>query len=271
MVEKATTYIRDIGASLSDDKKIDIVFSYIRGKKIDAWVENYTQENFDKDKEKWAVSYAQFKKDLNARFVDANTERKAQIEIEALQQGKDTAEDFFQKFETLLTHAGYKKDDVYTIKLLELNVSAGIIDSIYKDRNGLPEEYEDWKKQILRLDMLWRCREEHNRLRNQRTGYSQQAPCMQHAAQPAATTPQSSVPKDRKDATGTTYGGAGKPMDIDNARRKGLCFHCGEQGHIGRFCPKKSSVHQVRGLWTSMNDDDRKKLAEELGFAKPQQ
>ena len=65
---------------------------------------------------------------IKERFVDLNLERQAQIQIKALTQGSDMAEDFFQKFEILLTQAEYKKEDLYVIQLLEMNVNNRIID-----------------------------------------------------------------------------------------------------------------------------------------------
>ena len=47
---------------------------------------------------------------------------------------------------------------------------------------------------------------------------------------------------DQKDATGTTYGGAGRPMDLDRARRMGLCFNCGQRGHRSFECPNKKKA-----------------------------
>ncbi len=71
-----------------------------------------------------------------------------------MRQGQDTAQDFFQKFKVLLTQAEYSKDDAYVIRLLETNVNEKIIDQIYGSQDGLLEEYNDWKKQIIQTDQL---------------------------------------------------------------------------------------------------------------------
>lgn len=43
-------------------------------------------------------------------------------------------------------------------------------------------------------------------------------------------------------------------MDIDKARREGLCFKCGDQGHIGRNCPHNKPA-QVRAATTDLSDE----------------
>lgn len=50
------------------------------------------------------------------------------------------------------------------------------------------------------------------------------------------------TPAVRKDSTGVTFGGTGQVMDIDKARTLGLCFKCGQRGHIGRFSPNKGTA-----------------------------
>ena len=100
--------------------------------------------------------------------------------------------------------------------------------------------------------------------------------------------------QDRRDGTGTTFGGRGQKMDVDEARKKGLCFNCGEQGHIKRFCPKNAQAQvraavvnmdqldehaeETRSILRRMTKEARRGLLEELklvdqkeDFAEPQQ
>ncbi len=46
---------------------------------------------------------------------------------------------------------------------------------------------------------------------------------------------------------GTTYGGAGEPMQINRAKKmkEGRCFICDKHGHISRDCPMKAKWQEV--------------------------
>ncbi len=212
---------------------------------------------------KYGNSKQQFKKHLKEQFVDSNLAWDAQDQIEWLRQGQDTAEDFFQKFKILLNQAWYLKDDAYVMRLLKTNVNKKIIDQIYDSRDGLPEEYEDWTKQIIQIDQLWRRRMASKRPRMQSRPQAPQTTLLRaNPMNPPLP------PITQRDATSVTYKGAGRLMNIDNVRRRGLCFSCGEQGYVSRFCPKKGWPQQIWSLWTKMNNEEKKKLAEELGFVK---
>ncbi len=52
---------------------------------------------------------------------------------------------------------------------------------------------------------------------------------------------------------GTTYGGAGEPMQIDRAKKmkEGRCFICDKRGHISRDCLMKAKWQEVRAVETA--------------------
>jgi hypothetical protein len=53
-------------------------------------------------------------------------------------------------------------------------------------------------------------------------------------------------------------------MDIDSARKKGLCFNCGEQGHISRNCPQKKQKWTARAVTEGLDEKQRKELKDML-------
>lgn len=61
---------------------------------------------------------------------------------------------------------------------------------------------------------------------------------------------------DRKDNTGITFGGKGQPMDIEAARRRGVCFRCHQPGHMARVCPNRPPVN-VRQLAAELNEGEK--------------
>ncbi|SJK99899.1 uncharacterized protein ARMOST_03210 [Armillaria ostoyae] len=45
---------------------------------------------------------------------------------------------------------------------------------------------------------------------------------------------------------GTTFGGAGVPMDIGQMHAQGLCFRCHKKGHLSKDCPEKKDFQDIR-------------------------
>ncbi len=103
-------------------------------------------------------------------------------------------------------------------------------DIIYASDADTPGNYQEWKKQILRIDHNWRTRkaEQHG---GKVTEWKQQAKANTTPMTTKGSQQQTSVPE-KTTGTGMTYGGAGKPMDIDVVRAKMKCFGCGQPGHF---------------------------------------
>lgn len=131
---------------------------------MDEWVGNYYDskhvEATATTGPSWTQGYTQFWKDLEEQFMDANQRRQAQIQIEIMTQGTGTAEDYFEKLNTLVHQAGYQHNDQYVLKTIEMNVNHAIIDRVYAS-GDIPSTYKDWTNVVTNLDSLWRRQNEH--------------------------------------------------------------------------------------------------------------
>ena len=100
----------------------------------------------------------------------------------------------------------YQKDSAYILDKLQLAANWTIINQIIMSDN-VPEKYMGWKAHIIHFDNAWcACQAAMKAY-----GWSRPKPAVDRK-QPGVSQPPSS---DHKDATGTTFGGAGKPMELN--------------------------------------------------------
>ncbi len=156
-----------------------------------------------------------------------------QDQIEWLRHGQDTAKDFFQKFKVLLTQAGYSKDDTYVVRLLKTNVNKKIIDQIYGSRDKLPEEYKDWKKQIIQINQLWR-----RRMASKRPGMQSRPQASQATLLRINPTTPPLPPITRRDATGVTFEGDSASAVANTAMSAGSVLRRVDPSRSGVYGPK---------------------------------
>ena len=281
--------MKDLKNRVKDnDEKINITLSYIEGDKVSDFIQNiYDRYWFDADKE-WTCSYTTLMEKLDERFLEVSRHEDAREAFDWIKMMPgERAEMFFERFEVTAGIAEYDLDEKHVIKKLEKAVKTAIIDSIYHGGN-LPKKYADWKTRVVDIDNLWRYREEQKKAWSFGNFWkpSQEKQQPQAAKTPATVT-------DKKDGSGTTFGGGGRPMELDKARQMGACFNCGKKGHIAKFClePKKAVVRGVsteiedkprespvpditllRSMFAKQSDEEKAKLLDEWsGFLKGQQ
>ena len=258
----------------TDEDKIIFALSFMRKGAADAWAHNFIDKALEYDPIAWGT-WENFEKELQSAFADPNKKKTAQDKLAKLRQGNSTAEEFFQQFDILSRSAGYGTDhDHFLIDLVERNMRFSLIEKIYSS-GSIPDTLANYRKCIIALDALERRLASVNRTSG--SGSSAKGSSTPNWRQPIektkATPEQPSTPvQTRRDGTGTTFGGRGQPMDIERARREGLCFNCGEKGHLSRDClkPRKSTRTYARRVVDGLSEEDHKDLLAELGFPKGQ-
>ncbi|EGN92284.1 hypothetical protein SERLA73DRAFT_127672 [Serpula lacrymans var. lacrymans S7.3] len=97
-----------------------------------------------------------------------------------------------------------------------------------------PANYEEWKKELIRIDYLWRHQEAEKESFRSTERKKQDG---------GGKTTEPKVER-KKDATGYLYTQSGDPMKVDKAeyRQKGLCYRCGEKGHRSFECKKEAQA-----------------------------
>ena len=199
---------------------------------------------------------------LESTFGDQNKKTNVENQLALLRQGTRTAEEYFQEFDQLVQTAGYQRNhDNVLVRYLHEQVKQSIVDKIYSS-GRLPYTYVGWRTMIIDINGLDRRRAEQKKALTAQ--YS-------HKPTPPATFPKTSMEK--RTGTGVMYTGQGQKMDVDQAKAKGLCFHCGKPGHMARNCPDKPKL-QVCTITAELSKEEKEELAKTLreeGFSGTQQ
>lgn len=243
--------------ALADDKdRILFALSYMTGGVPERFAQNFVDARVAEDlagiTPAWGT-YKAFLDSIKAAFDSQNKKVDSHNALVNLRQGKKTAEEFFVEFDQLARAANYHTghDDVL-VNYIRTGLNHSIVSTIY-NADTLPADYKAWKEKAVRIDGLQRA------FRQQPTKPFFRPNNPSHQAKASASTPTPG----RRDATGTTYGGQGMRMDVDAARSKGLCFGCGEPGHIKRNCPHRNMPDKMKIQATeTIQDMSREERAE---------
>ncbi|EGN94825.1 hypothetical protein SERLA73DRAFT_77557 [Serpula lacrymans var. lacrymans S7.3] len=187
------------------------------------------------------------------------------------QEKNQTAQEFFMKFEELRRRAGYdiRRNELFIITLIRNNINGPLIKQIIYSGN-IPRTYVEWKTRIITNDQLWRDQMENEQMLKGMIGGSSgsgnRGPngCYQGGG---ASEKKAETVEVKKDGTGTVYGQAGMPMEVDKAkyRAEGRCFKCGEKGHRAQDHKEEGSAaakpkFNLRAMLEGMNKEEQDEL-----------
>jgi hypothetical protein len=184
----------------------------------------------------WDVLEADFKK----YFKDYSGPEVARIELEKLSMMEDKEDDYIAEFEYLAHRAGYgKRSEPYTVRLFVRGLVSGLPRKLVEAciteyPQTLDECISKVRTRILneRVYRPSRHRERENNPPNRGAFVrGRDIPPPRPRTSLRDSNPIAAVGANRK---------AINEDDKERYLRQGLCFHCGEQGHLARDCPDRS-------------------------------
>lgn len=237
---KTALYVEGNPSKFPTEKSCVIFTLSLMEGKAAIWAENFVEEVMSVEPHDYGTT-EDLARRLREAFGNPNRKQTALVELSQLKQGCMSAAEFFFQFDIARRRAGHggTTSDPYLIELLERNLNERLVNKIMEQ--DCPDTYVAWKTKAQKLDALWHRRQAIKADHRKGTTHVQQKSQQQTHQAPTQT------PAAQRDSTGVTFGGAGQAMDLDKTKALGLCFKCGQRGHIGRFCPNKRTarVRQV--------------------------
>ncbi len=267
-----------------------VVFTalHFEGPTQDCWVhhrEVYWTEDEDDEEPPWYryPRWTKFVKQINDQFHDPAIEEVHEKKMYELRMGNNPATVYFQKLEQEAKLAGWQ-DDKSEHGTMVCAIWAGVPISytsfITNIGIGILCTYGDWKEHILLMykehQQKWVYNQTHgnDQCSDKKSGNQKQITTTSSNKNTTGGTTSSSTNKMAGEGKGhdsagrwATYGGAGRPMDIDRVKHmsEGLCFICHKKGHISKNCldkMKKVEVHAVEAEVPLSKDTKIKEVKE---------
>jgi hypothetical protein len=199
-------------------------------------------------------------------FADQETDSKARYQLDHMDQGARTIDEYLTWFEFTCGRAGLT-DEKEKINILVEHVSPVVMRTVHNS-DMVPTKFLDFKK---RVQNVGRNQERYElKRRRQAPRPSPPAPSRFHptpAPSRSYSAPQHPPPQPHyvRTGTGKTYTGTGKAMEVDALKKTSVCFNCGKAGHFRNKCkePRKKTLN-VRGVSLQLSLEEKAQLMDLL-------
>jgi hypothetical protein len=220
-------------------KKIGMVLSHMSEGIAADWAMRYIErpQNTSNDwdeirrKQEKFPTYEGFLKYLQSEFKDTHSDKKARAKLTALKQGNFSVDSYTSAFNDISKDTGY--NDAALMEAYYKGLNSNIQNKLDIVENE-PTTLEAMKELAIRFDTRMQARDTYYgrgynnnwRNTNQKRG---------------SGTRNDPIHVDRRRLS---------TEEVDEYRRLGKCFNCGEQGHITRNCPKRNQ-NPPRQQWNN--------------------
>jgi hypothetical protein len=238
-------------AIYDSDKRIILVLNNAKeGTVCDTWCQNkwkqYREDAFTAQSNAIAIfpTWRDFSAEIEKKFTQPLEQQEALAKLQSLRQSRNTASEFFNKFD-LYKRAAKQDNETFIIFLLRSALDHSILMAMASS-GTLPTTYLEWKERAIAIDESRRLFLKGSSTRPSAQELGHIAKRAQHRQGSSSSQPSGSAVRDGQ---GTVYGGSGQPMEIGRTRVPGrgyTCNICGKKGHFIFNCPERKNRVPVR-------------------------
>jgi hypothetical protein len=135
----------------STDAQVYYALLYMQEGKAQTWVRNVVDDVVN-GRKNW-ISWREFEQEMREHFDSQNKKDDAQLALRHMQQGFQTAEEFFDNFETFSSDCRY--NDEALVRCIKDALTPQLLSAIYS-QNVVPKTYTEWKNIAIQKDRQWR-------------------------------------------------------------------------------------------------------------------